>query len=583
MNKLISIKKSRQLIFGMAVATALAGQAWAQTPEQPPAGASSGDAYRSVDPNKFLLDRGMPYKKGAKPLLEPRIPFLPPSEEDSAAVYVKTFKFSHNTVFDDADLLNHIKEFEDRELTLHQLQEAATKLTRYYREKGFFVARAYIPAQTLEDDVLEISLLEGRHGKFELENNSLVNDKTALGFLNKLNKGDLVRTQGLERQLLLINDLSGARVVSSDVFPGEEVGESDFKVGLAKTPKYTGYATVDNYGTRYTGEHRLGVGFSVNSLTGIGDTLSFSGLVSQTTDLTNYAVNYSRPLGYIGFTGGVGVNKTDYEMAKLEGFEVFGTSHGVNAFVSYPLVKTHMVTRVVQLSTDLRQMHDTSGLESNTEKAEKQNIDFTLKLTESRPTNLFNLPGSLMASIGYSLGSLSMENDVAKNGDVQLDSEGFYNKLTASIGHQQYLVRNLTLQTSVRVQQNLGDNLDGGERVSVAGSNGVRAYEDSELSGDSGYVLSLDLIYSLPKIRAYSHNTFVFLDHASVKKNTKTFNDAPNTRSLNAVGVGYGMNYKNFDLKATYGVGFGSEKEPTVEAEYSTAANKFLFQAVMRF
>lgn len=49
------------------------------------------------------------------------------------------------------------------------------------------------------------------------------------------------------------------------------------------------------------------------------------------------------------------------------------------------------------------------------------------------------------------------------------------------------------------------------EDLSVAGSNGVRAYEDSELSGDQGYVLSLDLIYTLPNVDqiSHSHNTSI--------------------------------------------------------------------------
>lgn len=549
-----------------------------------PAGTDLSDVIRSIDPNKFLLDRGMPYQQSPKPLLEPRIPFLPPPPADETlSIYVKTFKFSHNSVFEDEVLLSKIADYQDKELNLKELQEAAAIITRHYREQGYFVARAYIPAQTMEEETLEIAVLEGRHGKFELDNNSHVKDKTALGFLNYLQPGDLVSTQGLERQLLLIDDLSGAKVTSADVFPGENTGESDFKVGLAKTKKYVGYATLDNYGTRYTGEHRLGVGFNINSLTGIGDTLSFSGSISQTTDLKSLGVNYSRPLGYRGWTGGVGVSSTDYELAKLEGFEVLGTSLGLNAFASYPLIKSHSITRTVRAATSIQKMEDTMGFEEAKETAEKKNINLVVSLSEQRPTRLFSLPGSFLGSLSYTLGSLSLDNDIAKVADLLPKTEGFYNKLTLDLGHQQYLARKWTLQTSARLQQNLGDNLDGSEKISVAGSNGVRAYEDSELSGDSGYSLSLDLIYSLPQFQAYAHNVSVFLDHASVKRNTKTFNEEKNTRTLNAVGLGYAFNYKSFDLKATYGFGFGSEKDPTVEREFSTKANKFLFQAIWRF
>lgn len=168
-----------------------------------------------------------------------------------------------------------------------------------------------------------------------------------------------------------------------------------------------------------------------------------------------------------------------------------------------------------------------------------------------------------------------MDNDVAKTNDSAIKTAGSFSKANISIVHAQQLSQVLTLQTTLKGQKSFSKNLDSSEDMSVGGSNGVRAYEDSELSGDKGYL----------KINDISHNTSIFVDSAKIWKNDKVFNTEDNTRKLNAVGVGYALNYKNFDLKATYAHGFGSkdEKTPVSESEFSTNRNKLLVQGMVRF
>lgn len=66
-------------------------------------------------------------------------------------------------------------------------------------------------------------------------------------------------------------------------------------------------------------------------------------------------------------------------------------------------------------------------------------------------------------------------------------------------------------------------------------------------------------------------------------KNTDKFNTEKNDRTINALGVGYSMNFKNFDLKTSYARGFGGESTPTSEAEFSTNKSKLLAQLMVRF
>jgi hemolysin activation/secretion protein len=538
---------------------------------------TTGDILRQVEQPK------LPVAPKALPSVGAGEYKAPLSAKDDVVTFVKSFKFSGNTAFSSEILSSLVKPYEGKDLGINGLKEVASIITKYYRDNGYFVARAYIPAQSMEEGIIEIAIIEGQYGSFELKNSSLVDTSEVQGFMDHLKGGELVSTMSLERQMLLVNDLSGAQVTNAEVYPGQAVGTSDFRITVSPTPKYNGYAIADNYGSRYTGENRLSAGLNINSLSGIGDTLSLSTLISNTADLKNIRVGYDRPLGYAGLKGGVSVSMTDYTLDEINNFEGYGRTNSYNAYISYPTLKTRAHTQTVEASYDHKEMRDTSGIPDLTQESKKQLDALTLKATDKRNTSIANLPGSLFTSVGYTIGHLGLKNDTARDNDAGLNSAGNYTKLTLNAIHSQYLIENTTLQTTFKAQKSFGNNLDSAEDLSVGGSNGVRAYEDSELSGDQGYSLSLDLIYSLPKVAQITHNTSLFFDHAKVWRNDTTFNADENIRTLNAIGIGYSLSYQNFDLKATLAHGFGDERSPQTEQQFHTHSNKFLVQGMMRF
>lgn len=535
---------------------------------------TTGDILRQVEPLK------QPTPSKSLPSVEGEYK-APLETKDEFKTFVKSFKFSGNTTIDSKTLDSLVKPYENKELGINGLKEVASIITKYYRDHGYFVARAYIPAQSMEEGVVEIAIIEGRYGNFEMKNSSHVKTQAVQGYMDQLKSGQSVSTMSLERQMLLINDLSGAQVTNAEVFPGQKVGTSDFAITVSPTDKYSGYAVVDNYGSRYTGEERLSASVSVNSLSGIGDTLTLSGLISNTADLKNGRIAYDRPLGYNGLKGGISASITDYTLSEISNYEASGQTNSYNAYIAYPFLKTRTHTTAIQLDYDHKDMKDTSGATGATDLSRKKVDAMTLKLSDTRSTSIANTPGNLYASLAVVGGRLYLDKAVA--GDVALNTEGTYTKATLNLNHNQYLSPLFNLQTSLKAQKSFGKNLDSSEDISVGGSNGVRAYEDSELSGDQGYYLSLELGYKLPNIQQISHSASLFIDHAEVWKNTTIINSDKNERSLDAIGLGYTMNFKSFDLKASYAHGFGGESTPTSEAEFSTNKDKFLIQGMMRF
>src|SRR5687768_4726922 len=80
---------------------------------------------------------------------------------DDARFQVKTFRFKRNTVFSSAYLQAALKDFVGNNKSLADLYKAADVITQLYRQEGYFVARAYVPAQQIKDGIVEIEVLEG--------------------------------------------------------------------------------------------------------------------------------------------------------------------------------------------------------------------------------------------------------------------------------------------------------------------------------------------------------------------------------------------------------------------------------------
>src|SRR5262249_43386875 len=161
-------------------------------------------------------------------------------------------------------------------VSLKDLQDAAAKITAYYRSRGYLVARAYVPAQQIAGTSaeVEIAVLEGLLGSVTLENRSRLSDATVAHFTTPISPGEPVTLKTLERPILLLSDQAGVGGVNPVLGAGEGVGESKLSLQLAPAPVASGQVEADNYGSRFTGRERLTGPFNLASPFGLGESLS---------------------------------------------------------------------------------------------------------------------------------------------------------------------------------------------------------------------------------------------------------------------------------------------------------------------
>ena len=114
-------------------------------------------------------------------------------------VVVTGFKISGNTIYGSEVLLATVREFVGKEQNIDGLNDAATKVRAYYRERGYFLAQAYLPQQEIKDGVIEIAVIEARVGKVALnmKQGTRYSEGLVRGIIEShLRQGDIITENG---------------------------------------------------------------------------------------------------------------------------------------------------------------------------------------------------------------------------------------------------------------------------------------------------------------------------------------------------------------------------------------------------
>jgi hemolysin activation/secretion protein len=506
--------------------------------------------------------------------------FAPAMDDKSTkTVFVKSFKITGAVHIDEKHLQALISSYTNKELTFAKLQEVTSIITKAYREKGYFVARAYLPVQSMKDGIVEIAVVEGNYGKFKLNNSSLVKDSVIQGMLDDIKDKNIVSTTTLERAMLIINDTAGAKVTQADVMPGELVGTSDFAIKTEATPRFDGYIIGDNYGSRYTGKNRLTAGANLNSPLGIGDKLGVMGMVSQGAELKYGRVSYGAPLMSNGLSGELSYSNTKYTLGnEYASLDAYGSAQSTEGTLSYPIIRTRHETLRVNSGIAFKRLND---YQNGGIVADKKIVAFTAGLSHTKDHKLFGLDLQTNSALTYTSGNLKFNDSVSQATDAAgANTQGRYSKLGGSIRGVLTINQATWLNANLSFQKALGrKNLDGTEDFTATGDGGVKAYPTSELSAENGGMFNIEFLKALPAMGGYTHKVGLFYDVARAYIEDSSNTGASDSRTLQDIGVGYYAAYRSFFTKAQLAhiVGGGAV---TSEPDYRT---KFLVQAGWSF
>jgi hemolysin activation/secretion protein len=455
----------------------------------------------------------------------------------SAPFPVKSIELSGNTTFDTPTLHALVAEAEGKDLTLSQLGEVAARITDYYRSHGYSLARAVIPAQTIQAGVVQIQIIEARYGRITLVNHSGVRDSLLQAMLSPLQAGQAVGQRRLDHALLLLSDVPGVSIVTT-VRPGEKVGTSDLLVDATATSPLTGSVLFDGYGNRYTGHSRLGGTVTFVNPLHDGGVLSLSAL-SSGSDMNYGSLSYDSLLNREGTRIGGSYSGLHYKLGDtLESLHGHGTAQVASLWAKQALVRDDDVNVYGQLQYDHKQLDD--HLDTASIRTDRHLDDFTASLAGDRRDSVLS-GGITTWNFGWTLGRVGFNDANAGMIDAATaKSRGHFSKWTANFFRLQSLSPRDALYLTVSGQW-ANSNLDPAEKMVAGGPHTVRAYDTGIESGDTGILASAEFRHQLGQTQYAEFQAVAFIDSERVTVNHTTW--IAGTNGVTLSGTGLGLNW----------------------------------------
>ena len=208
-------------------------------------------------------------------------------------VFVRAFRFTGNTAFDEATLAAVLADYTGRTLSTEELIQARDAITRHYVADGYVNSGAVLPDQTVEDGVIRSrSSRAGSARSWSRAsrrlNPAFVEDRLRLAAGVPLDV-DLLR----ERIQLLLGDPAIQRI-NARLGPGREPGESRLELDVLETPPYRTDLRLSNDRSPAIGAEGGELAVTFGNLLGRSDPLRLELEVSE--GLRDFTAGYSVPL-----------------------------------------------------------------------------------------------------------------------------------------------------------------------------------------------------------------------------------------------------------------------------------------------
>jgi hemolysin activation/secretion protein len=240
------------------------------------------------------------------------------------------------------------------------LVKIAEEIGRLYREAGYYLSRAIVPAQDVQSGFVRIQVIEGVVAEIKVE----ATDAQRFGvpaLLAGLSAETPAKISSLERKLALLNERAGLQVVDTSIDEVSPMSGAFRLVVKLKTWRLYASSSLDNLGSFAVGPWQTFNTLAFNSYGLPGDVLTanFSSTPQDPRELMLGRLSYDTPIGTDGFRiGGTalhsevrpGDERRDYDVVtRTESVELRG------GFAPIESRRTSLILTAALAATDSRQ------------------------------------------------------------------------------------------------------------------------------------------------------------------------------------------------------------------------------------
>lgn len=417
-------------------------------------------------------------------------------------------------------------------LTINQLHSAADELTRLYRTAGYIFHRAFIPEQKIKNKRVKIEVRKGKLSSIHIHNQNKYSANRLISFFDEM-IGMPIQTNEIEKALFKINSLPGLQVFGY-FSAGAQENETRLNLRVMEENTFFTNISLDNYGTKTTGQYHLNLNTSWISPFGESDLLQFG--LSQAYEPENSLygyIQYRTPFLSKDNDVYLSYSNNNYELGdEFSALLVTGKSDNYRIGTGYKLISGQSET----LSINTEYYKHISNIKSKL--SDQLNKEIELDRWQLELNNNYH------DSTFWSLATVGARQTAQKEKTNMLDDEYFYNYISLSAGFN-FVTTWLPDLKFQGLHQQANDPLSPVDKLLLTGPNKVRGIESGYLSVDKGTILHAEVSWNSADLKF-----FIFGDSGQGTK-IAILPTSPDTQyKLTSAGVGLSWRFtKNWSAK----------------------------------
>ncbi|BAO89966.1 ShlB/FhaC/HecB family hemolysin secretion/activation protein [Caballeronia cordobensis] len=188
-----------------------------------------------------------------------------------------------------------------KDVTIGQLIDAANGVTALYKERGYALSFAFIPAQTFQDGVARVTVVEGYIDKVVVKGNAGAAEKRIRAVAAQMQKDRPLTQANFERYINVLGMIPGVKAKATVAPPQNTDGAATLELDVERKP----FNVSTGIDFNHPGVQGI-LSATENGMLGFGESLTASALLPKgRDDQTYYALNGALPIGADGFTAKV--------------------------------------------------------------------------------------------------------------------------------------------------------------------------------------------------------------------------------------------------------------------------------------
>jgi len=417
----------------------------------------------------------------------------PPEQAEAIRFTLSKLTIAGNTVFSADDLAALWSGLEGAEVSLAQIYQVRDKLTAHYRNAGYVLSQAVVPAQRIRGGEVRLEVVEGFINEVKFDGDFTDRLGLLAAMAAKIKASRPLKMDVLERYVMLADDLPGVNVRTVLEAAEDVPGGSDLTFVLERAA-FSGSTAVDNRGTRSIGKLQVTQSLNIEDQLGVFDRTVVQGVAAtDVRELRYIDISHALPVDAEGTLLTVGLRRSwSRPGAEVKPLDIDSLSSGARVNLSHPFIRSRSQTLRLDAGFALRDSQSAVlGAPMSEDRLRVASLALSYDFADA-------LDGANLAQATVSKGLNVL--DASRTGSPRASRAG---------GRSDFLKYHLLLQRNQPITDQLSivvaaegqysaDQLLSGEEFGVGGKSYGRAFDSSEITGDSGGAAKLEAAYLLP-------------------------------------------------------------------------------------